>query len=179
VPAKDLRPHPLNWRVHPPGQRAALEALLREIGFANALLARELPDGTLQLIDGHLRAETTPEMSVPVLILDVDEREAEKLLATLDPLAALADVDAQALSALHARIATDEADVQRLLNDVQRRASAFEAVQNELGAPAAQTDALQLEHLFHVIVECRDEASQHALFDRLVGEGFRCRALVL
>jgi hypothetical protein len=51
------------------------------------LLARELPDGRLQLIDGHLRSDITPDMDVPVLILDITEAEADKLLATLDPLA--------------------------------------------------------------------------------------------
>jgi hypothetical protein len=42
--------------------------------------ARELPDGRLQLIDGHLRAETTLDDVVPVLVLDVIEEEADKLL---------------------------------------------------------------------------------------------------
>ena len=45
------------------------------------------------LIDGHLRAETTPDQLVPVLVLDVDENESHKLLATLDPLAAMAETD--------------------------------------------------------------------------------------
>ncbi len=61
--------------------------VLAEMGYADALLARELPDGSLELIDGHLRAETTPDMEVPVLILDLDDAEAAKLLALHDPLA--------------------------------------------------------------------------------------------
>ena len=93
VRAGDLRPNPKNWRVHPAAQRAALQGLLREIGYADALLAREIPDG-LMTIDGHLRIEETdPDAIVPVLILDVDEAEADKVLATLDPLAALAQAD--------------------------------------------------------------------------------------
>jgi hypothetical protein len=80
VKAKDLTPNPKNWRVHPKAQAAALRGLLSEIGYADALLARELPDGRLQLIDGHLRAETTPNAMVPVLILDVTDSEADKIL---------------------------------------------------------------------------------------------------
>src|ERR1039457_1353233 len=57
VRASDLIPHPENWRLHPGSQVAALRGVLSHIGFAGALVARELPDGTLQLIDGHLRAE--------------------------------------------------------------------------------------------------------------------------
>jgi hypothetical protein len=54
VTAPDLVPHPGNWRVHGKTQAAALKGLLAEIGYADALLARELPDGKLLLIDGHL-----------------------------------------------------------------------------------------------------------------------------
>jgi hypothetical protein len=91
VRAAELLPNPRNWRLHPASQRAALEGILREIGFADALLARELPDGRLELVDGHLRAETAPDQLVPVLVLDVNEAEANKILLTLDPLAAMAD----------------------------------------------------------------------------------------
>jgi DNA modification methylase len=69
------------------------------VGYADALLARETPDG-LMLIDGHLRAETTPNQEVPVLIVDVNEAEADKILLTLDPLAGLATVDEGKLRSL-------------------------------------------------------------------------------
>src|ERR1700675_312280 len=92
VPAGSLRPNPKNWRRHPKSQANALRGLLSEIGYADALLARETPEG-LPLIDGHLRAETTPDSIVPVLVLDVTEAEADKLLLTLDPLAAMAEGD--------------------------------------------------------------------------------------
>jgi hypothetical protein len=68
--------------------------------MADAVLARELPDGSLMLIDGHLRAETLGDGNVPVLVLDVNEAEADKLLATLDPVAAMAGKDAEQLAAL-------------------------------------------------------------------------------
>jgi len=93
VRAADLLPNPKNWRRHPKAQANALRDLLAEIGYADALLAREVADGRLMLIDGHLRAETTPDLDVPVLILDLDEAEADKLLLTLDPLASLAESD--------------------------------------------------------------------------------------
>jgi hypothetical protein len=64
VKASELHRNPRNWRVHPAVQARALRALLTEIGYADALIARELPDGQLQLIDGHLRAETTPDEQV-------------------------------------------------------------------------------------------------------------------
>src|ERR1700730_13488375 len=80
VQASELLPNPKNWRRHPAQQAAAMAGMLAEVGYADALLARETPDGRLQLIDGHLRAETTPTSMVPVLVLDVTEAEATKLL---------------------------------------------------------------------------------------------------
>ena len=99
VKASTLLANPLNYRKHPPRQKALLSQLLSEVGYADALLAYETPEG-LRLIDGHLRAETTPDQEVPVLVLDVTEQEANKLLLTLDPLAGLAETDAGLLGEL-------------------------------------------------------------------------------
>ena len=99
VPASELRANPKNWRRHPPAQEAALRGILDEIGFADALIARETEDG-LELIDGHLRRDVMGDQEVPVLILDVTEEEADKLLLTLDPLAAMAHADMDNLLAL-------------------------------------------------------------------------------
>jgi DNA modification methylase len=116
VAARELLPNPKNWRRHPVRQAAALRGVLQEIGYADALLARILPDGRLMLIDGHLRAETTPDQLVPVLVLDVDETESNKLLATLDPLAAMAETDKQAFMDLAGFVHTDSAELRELLD---------------------------------------------------------------
>jgi hypothetical protein len=99
VPASELIPNPKNWRVHPTAQQDALRGVLAEVGYADALIARETPEG-LMLVDGHLRAETTPDADVPVLVLDIDEAEADLMLATLDPLAAMARADTDTLLTL-------------------------------------------------------------------------------
>lgn len=113
VKAALLRPNPRNWRAHGQAQRDALCGVLAEIGYADALLARELPDGTLELIDGHLRAETTPDAEVPVLVLDLDDAEAAKLLAVHDPLAAMAQTNEDLLADLLTHVQTENGAVQR------------------------------------------------------------------
>src|ERR1700752_3185305 len=95
VRAGDLVPHEWNFRSHPALQRAALAALYKEVGFARSLLAYELPDGRLKLIDGHLRRDLDPDMEVDVEVLDVNDEEARALLLSIDPLAALAEMQAQ------------------------------------------------------------------------------------
>jgi len=92
VPASELRANRKNWRRHPPSQEAALRGVLEDIGFADAVIARETDDG-LELIDGHLRQEVMGDQVVPVLIVDVTEEEADKMLLTYDPLAMMAHAD--------------------------------------------------------------------------------------
>lgn len=115
VPASQLLPNPKNWRRHPKAQTEALRGLLAEVGYADALIARELQDGRLMLIDGHLRRDTTPDAVIPVLILDLDEAEADKLLLTLDPLASMAEADGERIKTLLQTVQTDSRAVQELL----------------------------------------------------------------
>jgi DNA modification methylase len=121
IRAGDLAEHPKNWRRHPTKQRAALRGLLRDIGYADALLARRDGD-QLVLIDGHLRRSLDPNQLVPVLVLDVSEAEADTLLATLDPLAGLAQADPGILQELLASVETSSAAVQALLDSVAKDA---------------------------------------------------------
>src|SRR5712692_9182820 len=100
VRAGELVPHELNWRLHPDVQKKALQALYGAVGFARSLLAYELPDGRLKLIDGHLRRDLDPDMEVDVEVLDVSDAEARALLLSIDPLAALAQTNTEA----HARL---------------------------------------------------------------------------
>ena len=140
VRAADLVPNPRNWRTHPKAQQDALRGILAEVGYADALLARELPDGSLMLVDGHLRAETTPEQEVPVLVLDINEAEADKLLLSLDPLAALAETNAVALDALLREVDTGSEGLQQMYADLAEAAELYqdeakEIVEDEIPEP--------------------------------------------
>lgn len=174
VPAAQLRPNVRNWRKHPAFQQDALRGLLAEIGYADALLARELADGSLELIDGHLRAETTPDAIVPVLIVDLDESEANKLLAALDPLAALAEADHDQLASLLSDVNTDSPALQAMFDDLLHIDTDHD--DDLLNSPSEEID---VPELYQVVVECDDEPAQQALYERLHAEGFKCRLLML
>jgi hypothetical protein len=150
-----------------------MSAVLSEVGYADALIARRLPNGALELIDGHLRAETTPDAEVPVLVVDLDEREAALLLAVHDPLAGMAETDDATLRELLRGVDHDRTAVTDLLTSIV----------GETGATSAEHDQSPpepaLDDLFQVVVECRDEAQQRAVYERLTSEGFRCRVLTL
>jgi hypothetical protein len=115
VRAGDLAPAPLNWRNHPVQQKEAMRGILTDIGYADAVLARETSEG-LQLIDGHLRTSLNDEQIIPVLVLDLDEEEATKLLLTLDPLAAMAETNTEAMATLMADVTFSNGAINDMLS---------------------------------------------------------------
>ena len=118
VKAADLVPHEANWRTHPPEQVRAMRALLGEIGIAGAILARERPDGRLEVIDGHLRRDLDKRTEWPVLVTDLTADEARLALMTHDPIAAMAGADKAALDALLANVHTDSHAIASLLQRI-------------------------------------------------------------
>ena len=171
IRAGDLIPHKFNFRAHGDDQRAALEALYREVGFARSLLAYELPDGRLKLIDGHLRRDIDPNMEVEVEILDVTAEEAHMLLLSIDPLAALAETQQQLRNRLQ-ELVPEVPEELRLAWEATAR-----AVDEAPSEPSRWTRA-NIPEQFAVMVTCRDEAQQVELLGRFHGEGLDCRALV-
>jgi hypothetical protein len=170
VRAGDLVPHELNWRKHPASQRAALEALYKEVGFARSLLVYELPDGRLKVIDGHLRRDIHPDMRVNVEVLDVNEAEARKLLLSIDSLAALAETDRDVVDDLVADTPADSPILKELWESLARQAS---------DACAALPDATaNVLEQFLILVECTDESEQIRLLERWRAEGISYRALI-
>jgi hypothetical protein len=171
VRAGDLVPHELNFRLHPEQQKAALEALYREVGFARSLLAYELPDGRLKLLDGHLRRDLDPDMEVDVEVLDVNDEEARALLLSIDPLAALAQTQEQ----LHQRLL----ELAPPVSDELRAAweASAQAAQALVGDPT-DPSAGAVPEQWLILITCRDEKHQTELLGRLHGEGVECKALL-
>src|SRR6516164_41987 len=167
VRAGDLVPHEWNFRLHPELQKAALHAIYQEVGFSRSLLAFELPDGRLKLIDGHLRRDLDPNMEVDVEILDVTEEEACKLLLTIDPLAALAETQEQ----LHQRL------LEQTPTDNDALAAAWEAAAAEVLNREPEPVGTIPEQ-FLILVTCRDEKQQVELLGRFSKEGLECRAMM-
>jgi hypothetical protein len=171
VRAGDLIPHELNFRLHPDVQRAALEALYAEVGFARSLLAYELPDGRLKLLDGQMRRDLDPDMEVDVEILDVNDDEARALLLSIDPLAALAQTQEQPRDRVLELTPTPNADLQ----------AAWEAAANlTFTAPSkpAAWGPRDIAEQYLILVKCRDEKQQVELLERFQREQLEGKALL-
>src|SRR5258707_858300 len=172
VRAGDLVPHELNPRRHGEAQRDTLLALYAEVGFARSLLAYELPDGRLKLIDGHLRRSLDPDMEVDVEILDVSDAEARTLLLSLDPLAQLADYDPPALDRLRQLTPTDSDALANLWASIAQANAAADVALQDAHAPKPERD---MPEQFLILVECDGEAQQVELLRRFQAEGLKCK----
>jgi DNA modification methylase len=118
----ELADNPRNWRRHPARQIAALRDAIAEVGWAGACLFNER---TGRMIDGHLRRQMALDQGrtqIPVLIGSWDEATEAKILATLDPIGALAEADAAQLEALLRDVNTGSEALQQLLDDLASQA---------------------------------------------------------
>jgi hypothetical protein len=169
VPAGDLLDHDGNPRRHPQAQRDALRGVLEQVGIADAMVAyhSERNGGRLTLIDGHLRKQDY-DLDWPTLILDVTDEEADLLLASHDPLGALAEYDRPRLDALLQEVRAKSPAVVGMLKDLAKKAGGGEEKNQAIALPPER---------FEVLVECQDEGHQREVFDRLTGEGLKCRVL--
>lgn len=153
VKGSELKPNPRNWRLHPEAQKNALRAILAEVGIADAAIARRV-NGHLELIDGHLRADELADQQVPTLIVDVDEREADKLLLTLDPLAGMA-MTAKAQLAELLRGTPLASDVLLQFAQTIAKANAI-----ELDGPTGRDAAPQLERVAELTKKWKPKRGQ-------------------
>ena len=166
-----LLANPRNWRTHPAAQRDALRGSLNEVGWVAQVLVNRL---TGHVVDGHARIEeaiSRGEPSVPVLYVDLSEDEERLVLATLDPIGAMAERDQERLDALLAGVTVDEAGLLALLGDLRGPAGGTVGLTDpdEIPAPpdAATTRPGDLWRLGEHRLLCGDAGSAADL-DRLL-----------
>jgi len=80
---------------------------------------------------------------VPVLVLDLDEAEADKLLLTLDPLAAMAEMDGAATAALLEGVESESEAVQAMLGGLRDQAQRAMGPGEGLTDPDAVPEAVE------------------------------------
>jgi DNA modification methylase len=109
----DLADNERNYKTHPSAQLLALRAALAEVGWAGALLFNER---TRRLIDGHARKKVARKgEKVPVLVGSWSEDDEAKLLASFDPIGAMAQTDRDAFHALLGSVRFESSAIATLL----------------------------------------------------------------
>jgi hypothetical protein len=141
IEAGSLTENPLNWRRHSQEQLESLRELVQdeEIGWAGACLFNER---TGRLIDGHARKQVVDSTTlVPVLVGDWSEDAEAKILATLDPVGAMATGDSAAYRALIDSVEADGLWVRDLLHNTAAGLDSQPGGSDEYGASGETTDA--------------------------------------
>lgn len=113
--------NPRNWRIHPLSQQDALKGVLEEVGWVQQVIVNKR---TGNLIDGHLRCQLAARegaKTIPVVYVDVSEDEEALVLATLDPIGAMAATDKQKLDELFHDINSDNENVQKMIAEIAEK----------------------------------------------------------
>ena len=164
IEAGSLTENPLNWRRHSQEQLQSIRELLDDpqVGWAGACLFNER---TGRLIDGHARKQVVdPKTPVPVLVGDWSEEAEAKILATLDPVGAMAMGDAEAYRKLIESVEADGLWVRDLLHNTAAGLNAADAAQDEAaedddapGAVLPQMEVQPFEHYDYVMLMFRND----------------------
>lgn len=103
LPANEFLAHDLNARRHPNTQREAVRGILDEVGFVQGVVVSKRSG---KLLDGHLRIEEAlskdENAQIPYLKVELTEAEEKLVLASFDPISALATSDKEVLDLLKA-----------------------------------------------------------------------------
>jgi len=113
--ARDIKPHPLNHRIHPQLQRKTLTAFMDEIGKTDTLNTYRNAGGELVCLDGHLRIDIDPDEEWQVVVNDLTEDEAVKWILMHDRLTDMADIDPVILKEALEQTTTEDVDIANAL----------------------------------------------------------------
>ena len=95
-----LLANPYNFRIHGKAQQMALHSVLSDVGVVQSVIVNRVSG---HIIDGHLRvalALRNDQPMVPVTYVELSESEEKTILATFDPISAMASIDEEKLEEL-------------------------------------------------------------------------------
>ncbi len=118
IDVAEIRKNPSNWRKHPADQLRALEDVLDQVGWIQNVIVNRT---TGNLVDGHARveiAEKRKEKTLPAVFVEITPEEEDLVLASIDPISALAKVDDEKLAAILERIRPEGEGLRKMLDDL-------------------------------------------------------------
>lgn len=133
----DLVANPANWRMHPAAQTKALAGALQTVGWVQQVTVNQR---TGHLVDGHARvtlAVERGEPTVPVVYVDLDPDEEALVLATLDPIGAMATTNTAKLKELLASVKVDESNLVMFLSGMGGGRQGRKAEPDDVPEPSA------------------------------------------
>jgi ParB-like chromosome segregation protein Spo0J len=178
--------NPRNWRVHPLNQQNALKGVLEEVGWVQEVIVNKR---TGNLIDGHLRCQLAARegaKTIPVKYVDLSEEEEALVLATIDPIAAMATTDRAKLDDLMRGIQSDNEQVQALVKEIAEKENLlidgkdgfdFSALPDEDRAPFRQMTFTLHDSQFEQVTEAMRVSKGMGTFEGSLNENSNGNAL--
>ncbi len=112
---------------------------------------------------------------VPVLIGRWTEEQERVILATLDPLASMAEANEGALHELLEHLDAESLGLEALFSDLEKIA----APEKGAAEPDLENPKYSYEAQYGVIVVCKDEAHQQSVYEDLSERGYECKVVVV
>ena len=163
--------NPRNWRIHPLSQQDALKGVLEEVGWVQEVIVNKR---TGHLVDGHLRCQLAARegaKTIPVKYVDLSEDEEALVLATLDPIAAMAATDKQKLEELFQDINSDNENVQKMISEIAEHNGMFDLPSlDELADKYGETSERDFWPVVRVQVSPETMTKFKAVMDSLPGD---------
>lgn len=142
--------HPANFRLHPAEQTRAITGALSSVGWVQDVIVNKR---TGRLIDGHARVAEAlkigPKTPVPYTEVDLTEAEERIVLATLDRMTSMAEIDPSMLDSLLASIKTDDAALKQLMIDFGKEFAAKPAGETDAEVAESDADLEKLQRKWH------------------------------
>jgi len=153
-------------------QQDVLAGMLNSVGFVQSVIVNKRSDaswgrdqGVETMLDGHLRVALAlsrdEELGIPVTYVDLLPDEEAAILASFDPISAMAVTDHEKLGALVDEIPEDLRELTAVLRTDRA---------------TSRTVTFEAETRLRVVIDCESDVQQRELMKRLMKEGYKCRA---
>lgn len=171
-----LKPHPRNPNSHPAAQLATYQAILAYQGWRRAITVSKL-SGFITKGHGAREAALAAGMtSVPVDYQDYPHETAEIAdLAADNLLARMSELDVGKLSQI--RTTLDVVGVGDMMAITKNELLQLSAPGNATPPIAGGGGVVDSTPQFLIVIECMDETHQRETFEKLVGEGVKCKIM--
>lgn len=118
---RDISPHANNPYIHPTYARETLVGSVDQDGITDVLRAyySERNGGSLTFLNGHMRAEEYPDAYWPVVILDLNDEEADRQLLVGDTIASWRQSDPLKIGDLVARANAMNAGLEKAVERIR------------------------------------------------------------
>jgi len=182
VKVSDLVPWSRNPRHNDPAADR-LAYTIQEHGWTTPILVQKESG---RIIGGHTRLKAAIKIGldeVPVIRLDVEDRQADAIAIADNRLGEIAEWDGAELAKLLEEIEADGGDLLAIGYNDADWSELLESLEDESGGefddgPELDTSSQMGELEFRVVVECDTEIEQTKAIETLTKGGFRCRALM-